>query len=88
MSALTTDLVPSLSTINREYAALKSLPYYDYIDMILHPKLQRVSPPEQWEIHKTMSDLKINEPQAIAVLSGLKTDGFTLIQGLVFRSRK
>jgi len=49
--------------------------------MILHPKLRRVSPPEQWEIHKTMSDLKINEPQATAVLSGLKTDGFTLIQG-------
>ncbi|KAF5360948.1 hypothetical protein D9756_004803 [Leucocoprinus leucothites] len=71
----------SLSTLHREYAALKSLPYYDYADAILQPKLRRASPPEQWEIRKAMSDFKINEPQAVAILSGIKTEGFTLIQG-------
>ncbi|KAJ3568749.1 hypothetical protein NP233_g5511 [Leucocoprinus birnbaumii] len=71
----------SLSTLHREYAALKSLPYYDYADIVLRPKLQRVSPPEQREIQKTMSEFKINEPQAVAILSGMKTEGFTLIQG-------
>ncbi|KXN93410.1 hypothetical protein AN958_00334, partial [Leucoagaricus sp. SymC.cos] len=75
----------SLSTLHREYAALKSLPYYDYGETILRPKLRRVAPPERSEVQKTMSDFKINEPQAVAILSGMKTEGFTLIQGIQYR---
>ncbi|KAF9454791.1 hypothetical protein P691DRAFT_804153 [Macrolepiota fuliginosa MF-IS2] len=71
----------SLSTLHREYAALKSLPYYDFADTVLRPRLARIGPPEQHQVQKTMAEFKINEPQAVAILKSMKTAGFALIQG-------
>lgn len=72
----------SLSTLHREYAALLSLQYNDLCDFILRPILPKASEPEPRDVSEIMRTYKLNEPQAIAILAALKTDGFTLIQGL------
>jgi senataxin len=71
----------SLSTIHREYAALVSLPYYDYVDMILQPRLPMPPEVDPTGIQNAMSKYGINEPQANAILSSLNMSGFSLIQG-------
>jgi senataxin len=76
----------SLSTLHREYAALRSLPYYDFVNTILQPRLQNVALSNKQEIRKTMSDFNINEPQATAILKSMATNGFSLIQGYASRS--
>ncbi|KAF8630856.1 hypothetical protein AX17_005215 [Amanita inopinata Kibby_2008] len=71
----------SLSTIHREYAALVSLPYYDFLDTILHPNLPLPAKVDHKDVQSTMSKYGVNEPQATAILSSLETSGFSLIQG-------
>ncbi|KAK2465188.1 hypothetical protein APHAL10511_002542 [Amanita phalloides] len=71
----------SLSTIHREYAALKSLPYYDYVHMILRPQLPMPPKVDTKDVQDAMSTYGINEPQANAILSSLDMSGFSLIQG-------
>ncbi|KAF8635838.1 hypothetical protein AX15_000034 [Amanita polypyramis BW_CC] len=71
----------SLSTIHREYGALVSLPYYDYVDMILRPQLPMPSKVDPKDVQSAMSTYGINEPQATAILSSLDSFGFSLIQG-------
>lgn len=75
----------SLSTLHREFAALMGLPYYDMAETILRPRLCR---PEEFnydEIRRAMESHRVNEPQAKAILSSVKTKGFSLIQGSVKR---
>ncbi len=53
----------SLSTIHREYAALVSLPYYDYVDMILRPQLPmppQVDPRDIDQRTSSKRDLKLS----------------------------
>ncbi|KAM6494154.1 SEN1 N terminal domain containing protein [Amanita muscaria] len=71
----------SLSTIHREYAALVSLPYYDFVDMILRPTLPMPPQVNPKDVQNAMSSYAINEPQANAILSSIKSSGFCLIQG-------
>ncbi|KAJ3513039.1 hypothetical protein NLJ89_g3171 [Agrocybe chaxingu] len=71
----------SLSTLHREYAALKSLPHSSQLEVILKPSLPRVPDPDTRYVRETMSTLKVNEPQAIAILKAMTNEGFTLIQG-------
>lgn len=71
----------SLSTLHREFAALVSLQYNELCNFILKPYLPKGIEPESKDIRATMDAYKVNEPQAIAILQALKTDGFTLIQG-------
>jgi senataxin len=71
----------SLSTIHREYAALVSLPYYDYVDMILRPQLPMPPQVDPRDAEIAMAKYSINEPQANAILSSLDMSGFSLIQG-------
>ncbi|EPQ54489.1 hypothetical protein GLOTRDRAFT_42828 [Gloeophyllum trabeum ATCC 11539] len=71
----------SLSTLHREYAALMALPFYDFADSILQPRLPSKPLLDAREIQHTQAKYKVNEPQAVAILSSLKCDGFTLIQG-------
>jgi senataxin len=59
-----------------------SLQYNELCDFILKPVLPKATEPEPKEVSKIMGAYKLNEPQAIAILKALKTDGFTLIQGL------
>ncbi|CAA7261403.1 unnamed protein product [Cyclocybe aegerita] len=71
----------SLSTLHREYAALISLPHSSQLDFILKPSLPRVPDPDARYVRETMTTLKVNEPQAIAILKATINEGFTLIQG-------
>jgi senataxin len=73
----------SLSTIHREYAALASLPYYDFADMILRPKLAMPPVVNPKDVQNAMITYSINEPQAKAILSSLESSGFCLVQGQV-----
>ncbi|KIY46559.1 hypothetical protein FISHEDRAFT_10623, partial [Fistulina hepatica ATCC 64428] len=74
--------VYSLSTINREFAALVSVPYYDLPDDILRPRLPSKPPFNRRQIDFLQRKYKLNEPQAVAVNSTLITkSGFVLIQG-------
>lgn len=73
----------SLTTVHREYAALVAMRYYDLCDTILQPRLSKQTATDQQEISQTMSKYNLNEPQAKAVLSSIKSNGFSLIQGCV-----
>ncbi|KDQ62427.1 hypothetical protein JAAARDRAFT_121642 [Jaapia argillacea MUCL 33604] len=71
----------SLSTLHREYAALMGLPYFDSFDIILHPRLSKRPLISPEKVTQAMSTFNVNEPQALAILSSLATEGFSLIQG-------
>lgn len=72
---------PSLSTINREYAALLSLPYLNCLPNIMASRVDKVPPVDSTEIQRAMSTLSVNMPQATAIVSAMKAEGFVLIQG-------
>ncbi|KAF8895534.1 SEN1 N terminal-domain-containing protein [Infundibulicybe gibba] len=71
----------SLSTLHREYAALVSLPSYDFCDLILQPTLPKIPKIDPHELQQAMKTYSVNEPQAAAIVGSLKADGFALIQG-------
>ncbi|KDQ11409.1 hypothetical protein BOTBODRAFT_135716 [Botryobasidium botryosum FD-172 SS1] len=71
----------NLSTIHREYAALRGLPFYDLYDDIISPQPATLPQISQTRIQSAMRSYGLNEPQAIAVLGSLETTGFALIQG-------
>ncbi|KAL4081054.1 SEN1 N terminal-domain-containing protein [Scleroderma citrinum] len=73
--------VISLSTLHREYAALMALPYYDAFPTVMQPRLSGHPHLDRREIEQTMATYHFNEPQARAILSSLRTQGFALIQG-------
>jgi senataxin len=77
-------LTLSLSTLHREYAALMAMPHYDCADFILKPNLPKPVPVDHKEVRLTMTKYNVNEPQARAISSALRTDGFSLIQGYAF----
>ncbi len=59
-----------------------SIQYNEICNFIFNPILPKASDPEAREVRETMEAHKVNQPQAIAILKAMKTDGFTLIQGL------
>ncbi|KAJ7109726.1 SEN1 N terminal-domain-containing protein [Mycena crocata] len=71
----------SLSTINREYAALLGLAHYDLCPSILRPSLPPIPKLNGEAVKRVMAVHGVNEPQAIAISSCLDTSGFSLIQG-------
>ncbi|TIA90934.1 hypothetical protein E3P99_01297 [Wallemia hederae] len=75
----------SLSTLYREFGALKGLQYYGSIlGKVLNPEIKDKQVLDSATVKQTMKSLEVNESQANAVLSALCTpaDGaFSLIQG-------
>ena len=71
----------SLSTITREFAALKALPYYDFYADIMRPQPARVPHVPASQVQQAMKSHRVNEPQAVAILGSLQVEGFSLIQG-------
>ena len=71
----------SLTTLHREYAALDSIEDIDLRNDVLAarvaPKPQIVKP----DVVQAMRRFGLNEPQAAAIVSALRTPGFSLIQG-------
>ncbi|KAF5382581.1 hypothetical protein D9615_002787 [Tricholomella constricta] len=73
--------IMNLTTVQREYASLVSVPYYDQFGTILQPRLANLPEINAKDIRDTMATYRVNEPQAKAILSALRSQGFVLIQG-------
>lgn len=71
----------SLATVHREFGALVSLEFYDHCSFILSPKLPMPSRVDEDEVERTMRKHNLNQPQARAIVSALRSEGFSLIQG-------
>lgn len=71
----------SLATVHREYGALVSLEFYDHCPFILSPRLPMPIRVDEGEVERTMRKFSLNEPQARAIVSALRSEGFSLIQG-------
>jgi len=70
----------SLSTLQREYAALVALPSCNLANFIFNPKLAKAEIDKQ-EVQASMERYGVNESQAVAIVGAMKTEGFSLIQG-------
>jgi len=58
-----------------------AMPHYDCASFILKPYLPKPRSVDKKEVQLTMTKYSVNEPQARAITSALRTDGFSLIQG-------
>ncbi|KAJ6260855.1 hypothetical protein Dda_3516 [Drechslerella dactyloides] len=73
--------VLSLTPIEREYAALKALPYYHLCEQIIKGRPHVFIEPEDRHVSRTMKVYNVNKPQANAIIGAVRNDGFSLIQG-------
>ena len=73
--------ITNMTTIEREYAALESLQYYDLMDEVLKAEPSPMLSFGEENIKNTMKNWELNPGQAKAILNAKENDGFTLIQG-------
>lgn len=72
----------SLTPIQREYASLKALPYYDLCDQIVNGRPSKSPGSTAEEIRTISNAYRVNDPQARAIAAAINSQGgFTLIQG-------
>ena len=75
--------ITNMTTIEREYAALESLQYYDLMHEILRAEPSPILQYGEERVSGHMNNWTLNRGQALAVLGAQENDGFTLIQGYV-----
>lgn len=73
--------ITNMTTIEREYAALESLQYYDLMPEILEAKPSPMLTYSEEAVKKVMANYQLNPGQAKAILNAKDNDAFTLIQG-------
>lgn len=73
--------ITNMTTIEREYAALESLQYYDLLDEILEAKPSPLLDYGAEAMSQVMKNYFLNPGQAKAIMNARDNDGFTLIQG-------
>jgi senataxin len=73
--------ITSMTTIEREYAALKSLEFYDLCDEILSAKPSPLLSYPNQTYNQVRAIYRVNTGQAKAIWSAKDNDAFTLIQG-------
>jgi senataxin len=73
--------ITNMTTIEREYAALESLQYYDLMDEVLKAQPSPMLTFSDEAIKGVMENYHLNPGQARAILNAKENDGFTLIQG-------
>ncbi|KAL1882083.1 hypothetical protein VTK73DRAFT_2492 [Phialemonium thermophilum] len=73
--------ITNMTTIEREYAALESLQYYDLMDEILKAQPSPFLNFGDQAVQDVMKNYDLNPNQAKAILNAKENDGFTLIQG-------
>ncbi|KAI1181291.1 SEN1 N terminal-domain-containing protein [Nemania sp. FL0916] len=73
--------ITNMTTIEREYASLESLQYYDLAPEILEAKPSPMLSFSDENVEKTMRNYHLNTGQAKAVLHAKANDAFTLVQG-------
>lgn len=55
--------------------------FYDLADVILRPRLAMKPFIDSDELQATQNKFNVNEPQAVAIASVMRTEGISLIQG-------
>jgi senataxin len=75
--------ITSMTTIEREYAALSGLLYFDLCPEILEAKPSPILRHSDMDVDRIKAQYQLNSGQAKAILSAKKNDAFTLIQGYV-----
>ncbi|KAK4198419.1 putative helicase [Triangularia verruculosa] len=73
--------ITNMTTIEREYAALESLQYYDLMDEVLKAEPSPMLNFGDQAIKGVMDNYRLNLGQAKAILNAKENDGFTLVQG-------
>jgi len=73
--------ITNMITIEREYAALESLQYYDLMDEVLKAQPSPILKFGDQAIQDVMKNYNLNPGQAKAILNAKENDGFTLVQG-------
>ncbi|KAL2133327.1 hypothetical protein VTI74DRAFT_2522 [Chaetomium olivicolor] len=73
--------ITNMTTIEREYAALESLQYYDLMDEVLKAQPSPMLTFGEEAVKGVMDNYQLNPGQARAILNAKENDGFTLIQG-------
>lgn len=73
--------VQSMTPLEREYGALKSLQYYDLCDEIVSAKPSPLLKYNDRLLEPLIKNYNVNKAQAKAVQSAVDNDAFTLIQG-------
>ncbi|KAL2198713.1 SEN1 N terminal-domain-containing protein [Corynascus similis CBS 632.67] len=73
--------ITNMTTIEREYAALESLQYYDLMDEVLKAQPSPMLTFGDEAVKGVMENYQLNPGQARAILNAKENDGFTLIQG-------
>jgi len=73
--------ITNMTTIEREYAALESLQYYDLMDEVLKAEVSPTLNFGNEAIEGVMKNWQLNNGQAKAILNAKENDGFTLVQG-------
>lgn len=77
--------IQSITPLEREYAALQGLPYYDLCSEILAGAPSPVLNYKETQMDTLISNYNVNRAQSKAIKSAIDNDGFTLIQGQVTR---
>ena len=73
--------ITNMTTIEREYAALESLQYYDLMDEVLKAQPSPMLTFGDEAVKGVMDNYQLNPGQARAILNAKENDGFTLVQG-------
>ena len=73
--------ITNMTTIEREYAALESLQYYDLMDEVLKATPSPMLAFGDAAVADVQKNYELNRGQALAILHGKANDGFTLVQG-------
>ncbi|KAF2745877.1 hypothetical protein M011DRAFT_459767 [Sporormia fimetaria CBS 119925] len=73
--------VQSITPLEREYAALLGLQYYDLCDEIILAKPSPLMTYKDSHLDPLIGNYNVNKAQAKAIKSAIDNDGFTLIQG-------
>ena len=73
--------ITNMTTIEREYAALESLQYYDLMDEVLKAQPSPMLSFGDEAVDGVMQNYQLNRGQARAILNARENDGFTLVQG-------
>lgn len=73
--------ITNMTTIEREYAALESLQYYDLMDEVLKAQPSPILKFGEQAVADVMQNYHLNTGQAKAILNAKENDGFTLVQG-------
>ncbi|KAI2483897.1 SEN1 N multi-domain protein [Pyrenophora tritici-repentis] len=73
--------IDSITSLEREYAALRGLQYYDLCDEIIKAKPSPLLTYKDSQIQPLISNYDLTLAQGKAIKSAIDNDGFTLIQG-------